>query len=141
MNTIAENPLALNEDRVRRSTPAHVNERIDRHIEDSVRGYENASREAIIQRIHALNTEWDIERVLEVNASTLALSGMALGVTVSKRWLALPAAVMGFLLLHGVKGWCPPLPVLRRCGVRTRDEIDKEKYQLLAILAGRNLSD
>lgn len=140
MNTIAENPLALSEDRVRRSTPAHVNERIDRQIDDSVRSYENASREAIVERIHRLNKEWDIERVLEVNASTLALSGLALGVTVNKRWLALPAAVMGFLLLHGVQGWCPPLPILRRRGVRTRQEIDKEKYQLLAILEGRGLS-
>ena len=139
MNTLAESPFDLSEDRVRKSTAAHVNAQIDRQIEDSVRGYENASREAILQRIHALNKEWDIERVLELNASSLALSGLVLGVTVSKRWLALPAAVLGFLFLHGAKGWCPPLPILRRRGVRTREEIDKEKYQLLGILERRGL--
>jgi hypothetical protein len=43
-----------------------------------------------------------------------------------------------FLLLHGVKGWCPPLPVLRRLGIRTRDEIDREKYSLLRVLEARS---
>jgi hypothetical protein len=37
---------------------------------------------------------------------------------------------MGFLLLHGVQGWRPPVPVLRRIGVRTRSEIDREKFAL-----------
>ena len=34
-----------------------------------------------------MDHEWDVERVLEVNASTLALSGLVLGVTVNKKWL------------------------------------------------------
>jgi hypothetical protein len=36
-----------------------------------------------------------------------------------------------FLLQHGLQGWCPPLPVLRRLGVRTQREIDAEKYALM----------
>ncbi|WP_407921819.1 hypothetical protein, partial [Corallococcus sp. AB049A] len=27
-----------------------------------------------------------------------------------------------FLLQHGLQGWCPPLPLLRRLGLRTRGE-------------------
>ena len=68
--------------------------------------------------------------MLEVNASTLALSGLALGVTVNKKWLVVPGVVLSFLLQHGLQGWCPPLPILRRLGVRTRGEIDREKYAL-----------
>lgn len=86
------------------------------------------------QRIQTLDEEWDIERVLEVNASTLAFTGLLLGSTINRKWLALPAAVLGFLFQHGVQGWCPPLPVLRRMGVRTRGEIDREKYALKALL-------
>jgi len=33
-------------------------------------------------------------------------------------------------LQHGLQGWCPPLPLLRRLGIRTRGEIDREKYAL-----------
>lgn len=84
-----------------------------------------------------LDEEWDVERVLEVNASTLALTGLALGVTVNKRWLAMPAVVLLFLFQHGVQGWCPPLPILRRLGIRSRGEIDREKYALKELLAHR----
>jgi hypothetical protein len=84
-----------------------------------------------------LDKEWDIERALEVNASTLALTGLFLAVTVDRKWLMLPGVVLSFLLQHGLQGWCPPLPVLRRLGVRTRGEIDREKYELRALLQGR----
>jgi hypothetical protein len=38
--------------------------------------------------------------------------------------------VLSFLLLHSIQGWCPPVPVLRRLGVRTRREIDRELFAL-----------
>lgn len=121
-------------DRVRRSTVAHVNTEIDRQTDANIQLYADADREAILRRMEELDREWDIERALEVNASTLALSGLALGVSINRRWLALPAVVLVFLFQHGVQGWCPPLPVLRRLGFRTRNEIDREKYELNGLL-------
>ena len=47
-----------------------------------------------------------------------------------KGFLYLFAAQLGFLLLHGTVGWCPPASVLRRLGVRTQREIEAERYQL-----------
>jgi hypothetical protein len=44
-----------------------------------------------------------------------------------------PAVVRTFLLQHAREGWCPPLPAFRRLGVRTRQEIDAEKYALEAL--------
>jgi hypothetical protein len=32
--------------------------------------------------------------------------------------------------MHAVQGWCPPVPVLRKMGIRTRSEIDREKFAL-----------
>lgn len=141
MHATAEDTTGLSADRVRRSTATHINEEIDRRIEENVRSYKDADRPAILARIKALDEEWDIDRILEVNASTLALSGLTLGITANKKWLALPAAVLGFLLLHGVQGWCPPLPILRRRGVRTRGEIDREKYKLQALLDTTDAGD
>jgi len=45
----------------------------------------------------------------------------------------LPTVVLSFLLLHAIQGWCPPVPVLRRLGIRTREEIDRERYALKAL--------
>lgn len=118
-------------DRVRRSTSDEINAEIDRKTERNIAQYSALGEEAIKNRVQALDAEWDIERVLEVNASTLALTGVALGALVNKKWLWLSAGVLGFLLQHGIQGWCPPLPVLRRMGIRTRGEIDRERYALL----------
>jgi hypothetical protein len=124
-------------DRVRHSTSADVNREIDHQTYSNIRRYANSSEEVINRRIEELDKEWDIERALEVNASTLALTGLLLGVTVNKKWLVLPGVVLSFLLQHSLQGWCPPLPLLRRLGVRTRGEIDREKYELKALLEGR----
>jgi hypothetical protein len=120
-------------DRVRAHTSDKVNQQVDERIQSSVRRYEGQSLEAISRRIEELEAEWDIERSLELNASTLALTGLVLGATVNKKWLIVPGIVLPFLFQHAVQGWCPPLPVLRKMGIRTREEIDREKYALKAL--------
>jgi hypothetical protein len=45
----------------------------------------------------------------------------------------LSGIVLSLLLQHAVQGWCPPLAVLRRRGVRTRREIEEERYALKAL--------
>ena len=130
----SEDATAASADRVRRSTAEHVNRRIDHDTDENIASVSGRSREAIEQRIRDLDREWDVERLLEVNASTLALTGLLLGVTVNRKWLLLPGIVLPFLLQHGLQGWCPPLPVLRRLGARTRGEIDREKYALANLI-------
>jgi hypothetical protein len=39
-------------------------------------------------------------------------------------------AVTAFLFQHAVQGWWPPLPLIRRLGVRTLREIDEERFAL-----------
>ena len=126
----AEDSTRSSLDRVRSSTASHVNEEIDHQTDINIHHYKDKSRAEILERIQMLDKEWDIERVLEVNASTLALSGLILGLTKNRKWLFLPGIILPFLLQHGLQGWCPPLPLLRRLGIRTRGEIDREKYTL-----------
>lgn len=120
----------LERDLVRRNTDPEVNARIDERIARSIRLYAGQPRDLITQRIAELDREWDVERVLETNASSLALAGVALSVLSDRKWLLLSAGVLGFLFLHGTQGWCPPLPALRRMGIRTRNEINREKFAL-----------
>ncbi|HEV7732008.1 MAG TPA: hypothetical protein VGR62_07595 [Candidatus Binatia bacterium] len=90
-------------------------------------------RGAIDRRIRDLDAEWDIERTLETNASMAVLVGLTLGATVDRRFLLLPGLVAGFLLQHALQGWCPPIPVFRRLGIRTEREIDEERTALKAL--------
>lgn len=120
-------------DRVRANTSDEINRQIDRRIADSIAHYSERSESEIDHRIHELEGEWDMERWLEMNASALAFAGLILGATRSKRWLILPSIVLPFLFQHAVQGWCPPIPIFRRLGVRTREEIDREKYALKAL--------
>ena len=120
-------------DRVREHTSNEANAAIDDAMRDRLFRYSVASDHDISARIAALDEEWDIERYLEVMAPSFALSGVALGAVSTRKWLLLPAVVLGFLIQHAVQGWCPPLSVLRRMGVRTRREIEEERYALKAL--------
>ena len=119
--------------RVPLHTPYAYNEAIQRQTDENVRRYAALGREAINRRLAELDREWDIERTLEANASTLALLGVGLGALVDRRFLVLPALVTGFLLQHAVQGWCPPVPLFRHRGVRTATEIDYERHALKAL--------
>lgn len=116
-------------DRVRRNTGEAANRAIAADIRRSVHWHADHPDE-IPARLRALDAEWDIERTLEANASSLAFAGVVLAATVDRRWLALPAVVTAFLFQHAVQGWCPPLPVLRRLGFRTAREIEAERVAL-----------
>lgn len=115
--------------RVPLNTDEDINRRIAREIDHSIE-YHAARPSKIPRRLRQLDEEWDIERVLEANASVFVLVGIALGMTRGRPWLLLSAGVAGFLLQHAVEGWCPPLPVLRRLGFRTMQEIDRERSAL-----------
>jgi hypothetical protein len=119
--------------RVPRHTQDEINERIRAETARSVRYFEGRMDE-IPERLRALDQEWDIERAIEANASTLALFGALMAaLRRNNLWLALPIAVTAFLLQHAIQGWCPPVPVLRRLGFRTSYEIEEEREALKAL--------
>ena len=120
-------------ERVPAHTADEINERIRQRTEENIALYGSAGPEAIDRRLRELDEEWDIERTLEANAATATLVGVGLGALVSRKFLLLPLAVGGFLLQHAVQGWCPPLPVFRRLGIRTQSEIDQERYALKSL--------
>ena len=116
--------------RVAQHTAPHINDRIQFATQERVARIAQHGPAAIERRLAELDREWDIERVLEANAASFTLLGSALGVGVDRRFFALPALVAGFLLQHAIQGWCPPLPLFRRLGVRTMAEIEDERNRL-----------
>jgi hypothetical protein len=119
-------------DRVAAHTSEQVNERIRQETDHRVQHYA-AHPDLIDGRLRELDEEWNIERMLEANAATLAFSGALLAAVHDRRWIALPAVVTAFLLQHAVQGWCPPVPILRRLGFRTPREIEIERNALKAM--------
>jgi hypothetical protein len=118
--------------RVQRNIDAAIDHHIRRRIEQNIYYYAMHPDE-IDGRLAELDREWDIERVLEANAATIALSGTLLGLFRNRAFLMLPLVVAGFLLQHALQGWCPPVRFLRRRSVRTAVEIAGERAALKSL--------
>jgi hypothetical protein len=125
--------LPTTSERVSQNTCDAINAQIRRQTEANVARYASAGPAAIDRRLAELDNEWDVERYLETMAPTFTLFGMTLGLTVNRKWFALPFLVQSFFLQHALQGWCPPIPFLRRLGVRTLSEIDEERYALKSL--------
>jgi hypothetical protein len=128
LERLPETPL-----RVRAHTSDSTNHLIRARTDERVEHVAAHGRKAVDRRLTELSREWDIERVLQLNAGALALTGSLLGLRVDRRFLFLPAAVFSFFGQHALQGWCPPLPLLRRFGIRTVREIERERLALKAL--------
>lgn len=120
-------------DRVRRYTSREQLRRIDEAMEHRIDLYRSQPVDSIDARIDELRREWSIERYLQINVAAVGLTTLALAVSLNRKWGLLTCSALGLFLLHAVEGFDPPLPLLRRLGVRTRAEIDQEIYALKVI--------
>lgn len=107
---------------------------INRQIEDNILYYGMEPPEVIKGRLDELDKEWDVERTLELNASLIGLTGVLLSAAFSKKWLFLPAIASFFLAQQAIRGWCPPVGLMRSRNMRTRKEIARERMGLLEAL-------
>ena len=118
-------------DAMRAHTSEAIQQRIDTSLEERIRFYAMQPREAIQRRIEELDQECDIDRMMTTNAAGIALGGVVMSfLGGGRKWLLLSGTVLGFLLMQGLQGWSPPATGLRRFGLRTRAEIDAERYAL-----------
>ena len=129
MNTL-ERHLPPTTTRVEENTSGELNLRIERKTEEVVLRVACEGRDAIARRLDELDREWDIERTLEANAAIVSLITLALGYFMNPWWYAFTAVVVVFLLQHAVQGWCPPVPIFRRRGIRTERVINMERTAL-----------
>lgn len=119
--------------RVERHSSDAANAAIRQATDATVARHEHADADALGRRLAVLDREWDVERLLQANAGTLAFTGTLVGALLDRRALVLPAAVFSFFLQHALHGWCPPLPILRRLHARTVREIERERHALKAL--------
>jgi hypothetical protein len=125
--------VSTHPDRVQANTCPDVNARIRCETQVRVERLAQEGPAAIDARLEELEKEWDVERTLTTHASSIIIGSMIMGVAKGRGWFALGGMVAAFLLQHSVQGWCPPLGVIRKMGVRTQKEIDEERTALKAI--------
>ena len=83
-------------------------------------------------RLRQLDREWDQEQALQFGAAAIGFIGAVLSLTVNSAFILLPAFAFATLAQYLVQGWCPPLVLLVRIGLRSGPEIDRERYALAA---------
>ena len=118
--------------RAEEPTAAAMSGKIPKGLEGHVRYFADYPEE-IDGRLWELEREWAAERVFQANAAVIVWTGLALGLTVRRRFLLLPAVAAAFLFQYAFLGWNPPIAILHRLGLRTRAEIDTERYALKAL--------
>ena len=122
------NPAEI--DRVRRYTPREILRQIDEKIERNVAYYATQADDVIDERIEELKKEWSIDRYLQTKSAAAGLVGAGLGIVAGKKWILLTLGAFGCFLGFALYGWHPLLEPLRRLGLRTRSEIDREIFAL-----------
>jgi hypothetical protein len=121
-------------DAVRSHAPEEVNKRIDERVERCVRHMAQQDRAEISRYLKKLEREWDLNRAVTVVGSLIAVAGLWLGRRDGGGWRILSGAAAGLLLQHGLFGFGPLAEMVRALGgVRTRREIDMEKFALKAL--------
>jgi hypothetical protein len=134
MHRTSVNPVTTHidePDRVRAGTAASVNARLDRLTQERL--LQAVSENDYSRRLGQLGREWDFDRIVEAEAAATGLLGLALAAAVNRRFLLLPGVATAMMLVHAIHGWYPLLPLLRRMGVRSRDEIERERYAVKAL--------
>jgi hypothetical protein len=143
---IIERRLESVVDRVRDHSAQHINRRVVQQTSERIESCIRQGRDAVVRRLADLDHEWDIDRVLMANFAVVGGLAYAIGLERYSRprllglgrrrtgWLKFFGVQLGFLLVHATAGWCPPLVVWRRLGVRTKTEIEVERSVLLAAL-------
>ena len=130
-------------DRVRSHTSRKALARIDQETKLSLDRHARGSLLAMLRRLAALDREWDLDRWLMVAFTGAAGTSAALSLWQASRrgrpgpFTAVLAAQLFFLGLHAVRGWAPPVAILRRLGIRTRQEIEAERAALELLLERR----
>ena len=116
--------------RVKLNTKKELNQKIEQKTIDSINKHVDSDTDTLTKRLSELNHEWDTERFLEANAATIILISSVIGYLTEPYWFIVTGFISFFLLQHAVQGWCPPLPIIRKLGIRTPTEINEEKLAI-----------
>ncbi|MCP3060516.1 DUF2892 domain-containing protein [Myxococcus sp. K38C18041901] len=94
----------------------------------------HADRPEMSRYLQKLEREWDLNRAVMVGTAVAGALGLLLGRRDGGGWRWLSVVAAGVLLQHGTLGFGPlSAPLRALAGIRTRREIDLEKFAIKAL--------
>lgn len=100
-------------------------------IRRDIRDFAARNGDEIDERLRRLDREWEAERLVKTNAIAVGALGLLAGIFWSRKALVLPLLALPFMLRSESRQ--RPMPMLSRAGLRTRREINAERYALRAL--------
>lgn len=113
--------------RVEQNTAAVINQQFEERLRENIAHYAHADQQEIDERLHELDREWNTERLIETEAPLMIGLGIALGLAHDRRWFAMSTFAASMVILHNLQGWYPLMPLFRRLGIRSQNEIEQER--------------
>ena len=140
MNHLQSSPAIKNpHDRVRNHSPKLFTKAIDTQTDYVLKKTIERGPIAIRERLIELDKEWDIDRILMLTYSGAMTAQIVWSARLKKKHFFWSAFIQtSFLFFYATYGWCPPVPLLRKLGFRTRFEIQAEREELLHALIAKD---
>jgi hypothetical protein len=102
-------------------------------LRNNLRYYGTLGEAGLSERIKDLDQEFDGEAVIATALATAGVGGLLMGALGSRLWRGLVWASLPTLFVVSRKDWRAPESVLRFLGLRSRFDIQEEKYALKAL--------
>ena len=102
-------------------------------VRDSVRFYGSLGQPALSERLRALEAEPDLETVATLALAGAGMAGLFFGFLGSRLWRMLCWISLPLLFAHARGKLKAPDNFLRTLGLRSRKEIEEERYALKAL--------
>ena len=102
-------------------------------VKDSVRFYGSLGSQAVVDRLKALEDEPDLETVATLGLAGMGVLALVFGMLGSRLWRLLAWAVLPLIFAHARGRLAGPGEFLKTLGLRSRKEIEEEKYALKAL--------
>jgi len=102
-------------------------------VKDSVRFYGSLGSRAVSDRLKALDEEPDLETVATLGLAGAGVLALVFGMLGSRLWRLLAWFSLPLIFAHARGRLAAPGEVLKTLGLRSRKEIQEEKYALKAL--------
>jgi hypothetical protein len=102
-------------------------------VKDSIRFYGSLGPQAISDRLRALEDEPDLETVATLAMAGTGILALVFGFTGSRLWRLLAWMALPLIFAHARGRLSAPGEFLKTLGLRSRQEIQEEKYALKAL--------
>jgi hypothetical protein len=122
--------LSTTVERVEKNTSSALHSQFEEELRENISMYMKADRRDIDRRLEALDKEWNIERMIELEAPVMIGLGALLGLTHNRKWFGLSLFAASMVIVHNTQGWYPLLRVFQRLGFRSQRYIEDERNAL-----------